>query len=151
MKNIGFILLILVVTVSCEQGSLELEPSESIGPLVGSWEYFRGVELRCNSLDEIGDFDIEEYNLNTWNSDGSFYREYMEDDGNINSYSGKWTLLGRDGDSYIYETSIDGISGKDTTYILFRNNILLNYDKDCFDVPYDPYNIGEAGEARRID
>ncbi|MDP2525644.1 hypothetical protein [Maribacter dokdonensis] len=151
MRNKLGIIVVLIFAMACERNGLELTKENLIGPLEGSWEYFRGVELRCGELDEIGDFEIDNYNKSIWDSEGNYYREYMDDDGAINNYTGKWSLIGREDDSYIFDATIDGIDSRDTIYVLFNNDIFLTYDYECFDVPYEPYVIREAGEARRVD
>lgn len=146
------VLLLIVMFHSCNKDTDLNEPDAEnpTSQLVGTWEYYRGVVFPCNSLEEIDDYPIEEFNRNTWKADGSFYREY-NDDGNLTSYSGKWTLLEKIDGAYKYRTEIDGISGSDTVYVRIEKNKILVYDTDCFDDSnYEPSYIREAGEARLV-
>ncbi|MBO0591222.1 hypothetical protein I2486_07350 [Cellulophaga sp. E16_2] len=152
MKKIVILIVILVIQ-SCnkDDNESELTAENPTAQLEGTWEYYRGVVFPCESFDEIDDYPIDSFNRNIWKSDGSFYREY-NDDGTLNSYSGKWTFLEKVDGDYKYKTEIDGISGSDTTYVRIENNKLLVYDKDCFnDSSYEPSFIREAGEARKVN
>lgn len=155
MKKLLLSLVLIGILQSCssdgDENQTEPDSENPTAQLVGTWEYYRGVVLPCDSFEEIDDYPINEFNRNIWESDGTFYREY-NDDGTLNSYTGKWTLLEKNGDTFKYKTEINGISGSDTTYVRFKNSGILVYDMDCFnDSSYDPSFIREAGEARKVD